>query len=103
MNRYLLKICSNEDIDLIEDEEEKEEVMEKFEDEIEYVYDYLKKNKTNAMHIEQLDDTRFNIEISTYKDRFNRDLMSACFDDIEYMLKIKNIAFPIIENYPRGL
>ena len=99
MNSYLLKICSNEDIDLIEDLEEREEAQEEFENEVEYVYDYLKKNKLNSVEWEQIDDTRFNIEISTYKDRFNRDIISSYMSDIEHLLSIKDIAFPIIENY----
>ena len=99
MNSYLLKICPNEDIDLIEDMEEREEAQEAFEDEVEYIYQYLKKNKINSVEWEQIDDTRFNIEISTYKDRFNRDIICSYMGDIEQLLSIKDIAYPVIENY----
>ena len=44
MESFLLSIHSNEDIDLIENLEEREEAQEAFEDEIETVYQYLKKN-----------------------------------------------------------
>ena len=99
MNSYLLKICPNEDIDLIEDMEEREEAQEAFEDEVEYIYQYLKKNKINSVEWEQIDDTRFNIEISTYKDRFNKDIICSYMGDIEQLLSIKDIAYPVIENY----
>ena len=99
MNSYLLKIGPNEDIELIEDMEEREEAQEAFEDEVEYIYQYLKKNKINSVEWEQIDDTRFNIEISTYKDRFNRDIICSYMGDIEQLLSIKDIAYPVIENY----
>ena len=41
MESYILEIHSNEDFDLIENEEEREEMQEAFEDEIEAVYRYL--------------------------------------------------------------
>lgn len=99
MDNYLLKICSNKDINSIKDEEEREEAQEQFEDEIESIYYYLKQNELNSVFWTQIDDTRFKIQISTYKDRFNRDIMSSYMDDIRYLLKRKNIAFPIVENY----
>lgn len=99
MNSYLLKICPNEDIDLIEDIEEREEAQEQFEDEIETVYQYLKNHKINSVEWEQIDNNRFNIEISTYKDRFNKDIICSYMGDIEQLLEINDIAFPIIENY----
>lgn len=99
MDNYLLKICSNKDINSIKNEEEREEAQEQFEDEVEYIYQYLKFNQTNSVDWEQIDDTRFKIEISTYKDRFNKDIMCSYMDDIKQLLKIKDIAFPIIENH----
>lgn len=99
MDKYLLKICSNKDINSIKDEEEREEAQEQFEDEIENIYYYLKQNEINSVNWTQIDDTRFKIQISTYKDRFNNDIMSSYMQDIKYLLKRKNIAFPIIENH----
>lgn len=99
MESYILEIHSNEDFDLIENEEEKEEIQEAFDDEIEAVYKYLKENKINCVTWEQIDDTRFNIEVDTYKDRFNDDVINGYMEDIESLLKIEDIAFPIIENY----
>lgn len=86
MESYLLKIFSNEDFDLIEDEEEREETQEAFENEIETVYQYLKKNN---IEFEQIDDTRFSINC-------NND---EIFEEIEQMLEIEDIAFCTIENY----
>lgn len=99
MDNYLLKICSNKDINSIKDEEEREEAQEQFEDEIESIYYYLKQNELNSVFWTQIDDTRFKIQISTYKDRFNRDIMISYMQDIKQLLKRKNIAFPIVENY----
>lgn len=99
MDKYLLKICSNKDINSIKDEEEREEAQEQFEDEIENIYYYLKQNEINSVNWTQIDDTRFKIQISTYKDRFNNDIMSSYMQDIKYLLKRKDIAFPIIENH----
>lgn len=99
MDNYLLKICSNKDINSIKNEEEREEAQEQFEDEIENIYYYLKQNEINSVNWTQIDDTRFKIQISTYKDRFNNDIMSSYMQDIKYLLKRKNIAFPIIENH----
>jgi hypothetical protein len=99
MESYILEIHSNEDFDLIENEEEREEIQEAFDDEIEAVYKYLKENKINCVTWEQIDDTRFNIEVDTYKDRFNDDVINGYMEDIESLLKIEDIAFPIIENY----
>lgn len=99
MESYILEIHSNEDFDLIENEEEREEMQEAYEDEIEAVYQYLEENKINCVTWEQIDDTRFNIEVDTYKDRFNDDVINGYMEDIESLLKIEDIAFPIIENY----
>lgn len=99
MESYILEIHSNEDFELIENEEEREEIQEAFDDEIEAVYKYLKENKINCVTWEQIDDTRFNIEVDTYKDRFNDDVINGYMEDIESLLKIEDIAFPIIENY----
>lgn len=99
MESYILEIHSNEDFDLIENEEEREEIQEAFDDEIEAVYKYLKENKINCVTWEQIDDTRFNIEVDTYKDRFNDDVINGYMEDIESLLKIEDIAFPVIENY----
>ena len=99
MESYILEIHSNEDFDLIENEEEREEIQEAFDDEIEAVYKYLKENNINCVTWEQIDDTRFNIEVDTYKDRFNDDVINGYMEDIESLLKIEDIAFPIIENY----
>lgn len=99
MESYILEIHSNEDFDLIENEEEREEMQEAYEDEIEAVYQYLKENKINCVSWEQIDDYRFNIDIDTYKDRFNDDIINGYMGDIEALLKIEDIAFPIIENY----
>ena len=71
MESYTLKVCSYEDFDLVENEEEREQLQEAFEDEIEAIYKYLESNKLNSVEWEQIDDTRFNIDIDTYKDRFN--------------------------------
>lgn len=89
MESYILEIHSNEDFDLIENEEEREEIQEAFDDEIEAVYKYLKENKINCVTWEQIDDTRFNIEVDTYKDRFNDDVINGYMEDIESLLKMK--------------
>lgn len=99
MESYILEIHSNEDFDLIENEEEREEMQEAYEDEIEAVYQYLKENKINCVNWEQIDDYRFNIDVDTYKDRFNDDVINAYLGDIEALLQIEDIAFPTIENY----
>lgn len=99
MESYILEIHSNEDFDLIENEEEREEMQEAYEDEIEAVYQYLKENKINCVNWEQIDDYRFNIDVDTYKDRFNDDVINAYLGDIEALLQIDDIAFPTIENY----
>ena len=90
MESYILEIHSNEDFDLIENEEEREEMQEAFEDEIEAVYQYLENNKINCVNWEQIDDHRFNIDVDTYKDRFK---------DIEALLQIDDIAFITLENH----
>ena len=99
MESYILEIHSNEDFDLIENEEEREEMQEAYEDEIEAVYQYLKENKINCVNWEQIDDHRFNIDVDTYKDRFNDDVITGYLRDIEASLKIEDIAFRTIENY----
>ena len=48
MESYILEIHSNEDFDLIENEEEREEMQEAYEDEIEAVYQYLEENKIGS-------------------------------------------------------
>lgn len=99
MESFLLSIHSNEDIDLIEDIEEREEAQEAFEDEIETVYQYLKKNKINCVEWEQIDDTRFSIDVDTYKDRMNDDVINGYIGDIEQLLGINDIAFSTIDKY----
>lgn len=99
MESYLLKVCSYEDFDLIEDEEEREEMQEAYEDEIEAVYRYLENNKINCVTWEQIDDHRFNIDIDTYKDRFNDDVINGYMGDIEALLQIEDIAFITLENH----
>lgn len=99
MESFLLSIHSNEDIDLIENLEEREEAQEAFEDEIETVYQYLKKNKINCIEWEQIDDTRFSIDVDTYKDRMNDDVINGYIGDIEQLLQINDIAFPTIDKY----
>ncbi len=99
MESYLLKVCSYEDFDLIEDEEEREEKEEIFYDEIEAVYKYLEHNKINCVTWEQIDDTRFNVDIDTYKDRFNDDVINGYMGDIEALLQIEDIAFITLENH----
>ena len=99
MESFLLSIHSNEDIDLIEDIEEREEAQEAFEDEIETVYQYLKKNKINCVEWEQIDDTRFSIDVDTYKDRMNEDVINGYIGDIEQLLEINDIAFSTIDRY----
>lgn len=99
MESYLLKVCSYEDFDLIEDEEEREEMQEAYEDEIEAVYRYLENNKINCVSWEQIDDYRFNIDIDTYKDRFNDDVINGYMGDIEALLQIEDIAFITLENH----
>lgn len=99
MESYLLKVCSYEDFDIIENEEEREEMQEAFEDEIEAVYRYLENNKINCVNWEQIDDYRFNIDVDTYKDRFNDDVINAYLGDIEALLQIDDIAFITLENH----
>ena len=99
MESYLLKVCSYEDFDLIEDEEEREEMQEAYEDEIEAVYRYLENNKINCVTWEQIDDHRFNIDIDTYKDRFNDVVINGYMGDIEALLQIEDIAFITLENH----
>lgn len=99
MESYILEIHSNEDFDLIENEEEREEMQEAFEDEIEAVYQYLENNKINCVNWEQIDDNRFNIDVDTYKDRFNDDVINGYLGDIEALLQIDDIAFITLENH----
>ena len=99
MESYILEVCSYEDFDIIENEEEREEMQEAYEDEIEAVYQYLKENKINCVNWEQIDDYRFNIDIDTYKDRFNDDVINAYLGDIEALLQIDDIAFITLENH----
>ena len=95
MESYILEIHSNEDFDLIENEEEREEMQEAYEDEIEAVYQYLKENKINCVTWEQIDDHRFNIDVDTYKD----DVINGYLGDIEALLQIDDIAFITLENH----
>ena len=99
MESYILEVCSYEDFDIIENEEEREEMQEAFEDEIEAVYRYLENNKINWVNWKQIDDHRFNINIDTYKDRFNDDVINAYLGDIEALLQIDDIAFITLENH----
>ena len=98
MESYTLKVCSYEDFDLVENEEEREQLQEAFEDEIEAIYKYLESNKLNSVEWEQIDDTRFNIDIDTYKDRFNDDIINSYLGGIEALLEIYDIAFVTLEN-----
>ena len=99
MESYILEIHSNEDFDLIENEEEREEMQEAFEDEIEAVYQYLENNKINCVNWEHTDAHRFNIDVDTYKDRFNDDVITGYLGDIEALLQIDDIAFITLENH----
>ena len=99
MESYILEVCSYEDFDLIENEEEREEMQEAFDDEIEAVYQYLENNKINCVNWEQIDDHRFNIDVDTYKDRFNDDVIHGYLGDIEALLQIDDIAFITLENH----
>lgn len=99
MESYRLEIYSNEDIDLIEDMEEREEAQEAFEDEIEAVYQQLERDKTNSVEFEQISDNVFNVTIDTYKDRFNDDIIENIEANIKCILEQKDIASISIENY----
>ena len=98
MESFLLSINSVEDIDLIEDYEEREEAQEAFEDEIETIYQYLKQNKINCMECEQIDDTRFNIDIKKGRGIFVDEIIEAYRQDIDTILQHNDIAFSVIEN-----
>lgn len=98
MESYTLKVCSYEDFDLVENEEEREQLQEAFEDEVEAIYKYLESNKINCIEWEQIDDTRFNIDVDTYKDRFNDDVINGYLGDMEALLQIDDIAFITLEN-----
>ena len=99
MQSYLLSIHSNEDIDLIEDYEEREEMQEAYEDEIEAVYQYLKANKINCMEWEQIDDYRFSIDIKTDRGILVDEIINGYMGDIEQLLEINDIAFSTIDKY----
>jgi len=99
MESYLLEIHSNEDIDLIEDMEEREEMQEAFEDEIETIYQYLKKNKINCVEWEQIDDYRFSIDIKKGRGIIADEIINGYMEDIDQLLEINDIAFSVIENY----
>ena len=60
---------------------------------------YLKKNKINCVEWEQIDDTRFSIDVDTYKDRMNDDVINGYIGDIEQLLGINDIAFSTIDRY----
>lgn len=99
MESFLLSIHSNEDIDLIEDYEEREEMQEAYEDEIEAVYQYLKANKINCMEWEQIDDYRFSIDIKTSRGILVDEIINGYMGDIEQLLEINDIAFSTIDKY----
>ncbi|MGL5189757.1 MAG: hypothetical protein ACRC7S_08895 [Cetobacterium sp.] len=99
MESYRLEIYSNEDIDLIEDIEEREEAQEAYEDEIEAVYQQLERDKNNSVEFEQITDNVFNITIDTYKDRFNDEIIESIEANIKCILEQKDIAGYSIENY----
>ncbi|MGL5751720.1 MAG: hypothetical protein ACRCXT_14395, partial [Paraclostridium sp.] len=87
MESYRLEIYSNEDIDLIEDIEEREEAQEAYEDEIEAVYQQLERDKNNSVEFEQITDNVFNITIDTYKDRFNDEIIESIEANIKCILE----------------
>ena len=99
MESFLLAIHCNEDIDLIEDYEEREEMQEAYEDEIEAVYQYLKANKINCMEWEQIDDYRFSIDIKTGRGILVDEIINGYIGDIEQLLEINDIAFSTIDRY----
>ena len=99
MESYLLEIHSCEDLDLIEDYEEREEAQEAYEEEIETVYQYLKTHKINCMEWEQIDDYRFNIDIKTGRGILVDEIINGYMGDIDQLLGINDIAFSVIENY----
>ena len=99
MESFLLSIHSNEDFDLIEDYEEREEAQDNFYDEIENIYQYLKTHKINCMTWEQIDDTRFNINIETKRGVWADEIINGYMGDIDQLLEINDIAFSTIENY----
>ena len=88
-----------EDLDLIEDYEEREEMQELYYDEIENVYQFLKANKINCMEWEQIDDYRFNIDIKTGRGILVNEIINGYMKDIDQLLGINDIAFSVIENY----
>lgn len=99
MESYCLSIHSHEDFDLIEDYEEREEAQDNFYDEIENVYQYLTKNKINCVTWEQIDDTRFSIDIDTKRGVWADEIINGYMGDIDTMLEKYDIAFATIENY----
>ena len=99
MESFLLEIHSCEDLDLIEDYEEREEMQELYYDEIENVYQYLKSNKINCMEWEQIDDYRFSIDIKTGRGILVNEIINGYMKDIDQLLGINDIAFSVIENY----
>lgn len=99
MESYCLSIHSTEDFDLIEDEELREEYQDNFYDEIENVYQYLKANKINCMSWQQIDDTRFSIDLDVKRKVWADEIINGYMGDIDTMLEKYDIAFATIENY----
>ena len=99
MESFLLEIHSCEDLDLIEDYEEREEMQELYYDEIENVYQFLKANKINCMEWEQIDDYRFNIDIKTGRGILVNEIINGYMKDIDQLLEINDIAFSTIDKY----
>ena len=99
MESFLLEIHSCEDLDLIEDYEEREEMQELYYDEIENVYQFLKANKINCMEWEQIDDYRFSIDIKTGRGILVNEIINGYMKDIDQLLEINDIAFSTIDKY----
>lgn len=96
METYKLEIFSNEDIELIESLEGREFAQELIENEIELIYQYL---TSQGLIFEQISDNVFSIEINSFKDRKNEEIITTINSDIEMILAQGDIASFEMENY----
>lgn len=87
MSEYELKICTNEDIGLIEDHKERIEAMQHYINNIEQIQELLKKNN---IEYDKIDFYRFNITVS-----------EKTLEDIENQLdnKLSELYYFDIEDY----
>lgn len=98
MEKFILRIHPNKDFKEIKNEKKKDEAIDEFYNEVDFIFKILKNNEINFDKWEQIDDNSFEIKIDTYRDKFNDDIMLECLDNIRANLKIKDIAYPTVDN-----